>query len=43
FEIKNGDKQILIPMNDEFIQKIDKTNKTIYLNTPEGLVDLYLG
>ncbi|MGA9588322.1 MAG: ribosome maturation factor RimM [Salegentibacter sp.] len=42
FEIKNGDKQILIPMNDEFIQKIDKTNKTIYLNTPEGLVDLYL-
>ena len=43
FEIKNGDKQILIPMNDEFIEKLDKKNKTIYLNTPEGLVDLYLG
>lgn len=43
FEIKNGDKEILIPMNDEFIEKVDKKNKTIYLNTPEGLVDLYLG
>lgn len=43
FEIKKGDKDILIPMNDEFIEKIDKKNKTIYLNTPEGLVDLYLG
>lgn len=43
FEIKKGEKDILIPMNDEFIEKIDKENKTIYLNTPEGLVDLYLG
>lgn len=43
FEIIKGDKHILIPMNDEFIEKIDKKNKTIYLNTPEGLVELYLG
>ncbi len=43
FEIKKGDKEILIPMNDEFLQKIDKTNRKIYLQTPEGLVDLYLG
>lgn len=43
FEIRKGDKEILIPMNDEFIEKVDKKNKTIYLNTPEGLVDLYLG
>ncbi|MGY5848083.1 ribosome maturation factor RimM [Salegentibacter sp. HM20] len=43
FEIKKGDKDLLIPMNDEFIEKIDKPNKTIYLNTPEGLVEMYLG
>ncbi|WP_373055854.1 ribosome maturation factor RimM [Zunongwangia sp. H14] len=43
FEIKKDDKEILIPMNDEFIEKVDKKNKIIYLNTPEGLVDLYLG
>ncbi|TBW27952.1 ribosome maturation factor RimM [Gramella sp. KN1008] len=42
FEIEKDGKQILIPMNDEFIQRIDKPNKTIYLTTPEGLVDLYL-
>jgi len=42
FEIEKGDKQILIPMNDEFIEKLDKKNKIIYLKTPEGLIDLYL-
>ncbi|AVR45058.1 16S rRNA processing protein RimM [Christiangramia fulva] len=43
FEIKKGDKEILVPMNDEFIQKVDKPNRKIYLKTPEGLIDLYLG
>lgn len=43
FEIQKDNKQILIPMNDEFIDKIDKENHTIYLTTPEGLVELYLG
>jgi len=43
FEIDKDGKQILIPMNDEFIQKVDKKNKTIKVITPEGLVDLYLG
>jgi len=42
FEIEKDDKQILIPMNDEFIEKLDKKNKIIYLKTPEGLIDLYL-
>ena len=43
FEIDKDGKQILIPMNDAFIGKIDKTNKEIKVNTPEGLIDLYLG
>ncbi|WBL22698.1 MULTISPECIES: ribosome maturation factor RimM [unclassified Zunongwangia] len=43
FEIKKDDKEILIPMNDEFIEKIDKPNQTINVTTPEGLIDLYLG
>lgn len=29
-------------MNDDFIEKIDKKNQKIYLQTPEGLIDLYL-
>ncbi len=42
FEIKKGDIEILIPMIDDFIVKVDRENKKIILNTPEGLVDLYL-
>ncbi|MBT8295642.1 MAG: ribosome maturation factor RimM [Gramella sp.] len=42
FEIDKNGKQILIPMNDEFIQKVDKQNKLLKVITPEGLVDLYL-
>lgn len=42
FEIEKDGKQILIPINDEFIDKIVKENKAIYVSTPEGLVELYL-
>ena len=42
FEIDNDGREILIPMNDEFILKVDKPNKTIVVETPEGLIDLYL-
>ncbi|KAF2520079.1 16S rRNA processing protein RimM [Flavobacterium salilacus subsp. salilacus] len=42
FEIKKGDIEILVPMIDDFIVKIDRENKKVLLNTPEGLVDLYL-
>lgn len=43
FEIKKGDIEILVPMIDQFIVKVDRENKKIVLDTPEGLVDLYLG
>ncbi|MGV3458831.1 MAG: ribosome maturation factor RimM [Flavobacterium sp.] len=43
FEIKKGEIEILIPMIDDFIVKVDRDNKKIILDTPEGLVDLYLG
>lgn len=42
FEIDRNGIEILIPMNDEFITKVDKPNKTIVVTTPEGLIDLYL-
>lgn len=42
FEIEKNGKQILIPMNDEFLLKVDKKNKKILVKTPEGLIDLYL-
>lgn len=42
FEIDKNGIEILIPMNDHFIKKVDKRNKTIHVETPEGLIDLYL-
>jgi len=42
FEIDRDGVEILIPMNDEFIGKVDRKHKTIEVNTPEGLIDLYL-
>jgi 16S rRNA processing protein RimM len=42
FEIDRDGIEILIPMNDHFIKKVDKKNKVIHVETPEGLIDLYL-
>lgn len=42
FEVDRDGVEILIPMNDEFISKVDREHKIIEVNTPEGLIDLYL-
>ena len=42
FELERDDKQLLIPISDDIIKKVDRSQKTIYVKTPEGLVDLYL-
>ena len=42
FEVDKDGIEILIPMNDAFINKVDKPNRTIIVDTPEGLIDLYL-
>lgn len=43
FEITNSDqKEILIPITDEIITKVDRATKTIFVTAPEGLIDIYL-
>ena len=42
FEIDREGIEVLIPMNDEFIKEVNRKNKTILVETPEGLIDLYL-
>lgn len=42
FQINFEGKQILIPIIEEFIEKIDKEKNIIYLNVPNGLIDIYL-
>ena len=43
FIAKKGDKELLIPITDQIITKVDRENKTIEVTTPDGLVALYLG
>ncbi len=42
FEILHGDKEVFIPLIDDFIKKVDRIKKEIHVETPEGLIDLYL-
>jgi 16S rRNA processing protein RimM len=42
FEIERDDKEIFIPLIDDFIKKVDRKKKEIQVETPEGLIDLYL-
>jgi len=42
FVIDRDGTEILIPVNDQFIKKVDREQKQIIVNTPEGLIDLYL-
>ncbi len=41
FSIKGEKGEILIPLHDDFIQDLDKENKKIWLDPPEGLMDLF--
>lgn len=43
FIIENDDKkELLIPMIDEFLDKVDRNNKTVHVKVPEGLIEMYL-
>ena len=35
-------KEILLPINDETVSKVDKNKKLIFVNIPDGLLDIYL-
>jgi len=39
YMLLNG-REILIPLVDEFVENIDFDNQTLYMNLPEGLVDV---
>lgn len=42
-EIKNAqEKEILIPITDQIIKTVDRAEKKITIEAPEGLIDLYL-
>ena len=42
FQIMKNGTEILIPVIDPIIRQVDRKEKTIYINAPNGLIDLYL-
>ena len=42
FVINNPNGQVLIPIHDEFIIKVDRLNCEITTKCPDGLIDIYL-
>ncbi len=41
-EIDRDGKEILVPLNDQFFKELDKTKKTILLDVPDGLIEMFL-
>jgi 16S rRNA processing protein RimM len=41
-QIAFGEKEILIPLVDEVILKVDRKKKELHIRAPEGLIDIYL-
>jgi 16S rRNA processing protein RimM len=42
FQVMNGDKEVLIPILDNTVQKVDRKARELHVQTPEGLIALYL-
>ena len=43
FQIMKNGTEILVPVIDQVIDKVDRTLKTIFITAPNGLIELYLG
>jgi len=42
FQIRFNGKEILIPVADQIIREVDRINKVLRIEAPEGLIDIYL-
>lgn len=43
FQIDKNGTEILVPVIDQIIDKVDRKLKTIFITAPNGLIELYLG
>ncbi|MGA2822869.1 MAG: ribosome maturation factor RimM [Bacteroidales bacterium] len=41
-QIASADKEILVPLVDEIIVKVDRKKKELHIHAPEGLIEIYL-
>lgn len=43
FQIDKNGTEILVPVIDQVIDKVDRKLKTLFITAPKGLIELYLG
>lgn len=41
-EIDANGTEVLVPKNDEFVERVDREKQILYINAPEELLDMYL-
>ena len=41
-QVMNDSKEVLIPLLDDLVKKVDRENKILFINAPTGLISLYL-
>jgi 16S rRNA processing protein RimM len=41
-QIQFGPKEILIPLTDQILKKVDRVKKELRISAPEGLIEIYL-
>ena len=41
-QVMKGEKEVLIPILDHVIQKVDRQKRVLTITAPEGLIDMYL-
>ncbi|MFO8067930.1 MAG: ribosome maturation factor RimM [Bacteroidales bacterium] len=42
FQVFSGNKEILLPVQDDFIKSVDRKKQIIYYDAPDGLIDMYM-
>ena len=42
-QIDNNGTEILVPLVDPLIEQVDRNQKTLHINAPNGLIELYMG
>jgi 16S rRNA processing protein RimM len=40
--VKYKEKEVILPLVEDFIEKIDENKKKLFFDAPEGLIDVYL-
>jgi 16S rRNA processing protein RimM len=41
-KIRSGKQEVMIPLTEDAIKKVDRAEKKLYITSPEGLIELYL-